>query len=62
VVAALGFSEAYSRGYLTLHWFTDILSGLVYGALSLIAFITAIRLAGRPASKTAADRVPAVLP
>ena len=33
VVAALGFSEAYSRVYLTLHWFTDAVSGLIYGGL-----------------------------
>ena len=26
VVAALAFSEGYSRGYLTLHWFTDAVS------------------------------------
>jgi membrane-associated phospholipid phosphatase len=44
VVAALGFSEAYSRFYLTLHWTTDILSGLVYGGLILAVFIATIRL------------------
>jgi len=41
-VAALAFTEAYSRGYLVLHWFTDIASGLVYGALLLAAFIVAV--------------------
>jgi hypothetical protein len=47
-VAALGFNEAYSRVYLSLHWFTDSLSGLLYGGLLLLAFITAIRVvAGR---------------
>ena len=47
-VAALGFNEAFSRVYLSLHWFTDALSGLLYGGLLLLAFITAIRVvAGR---------------
>jgi membrane-associated phospholipid phosphatase len=55
VVAALGFSEAYSRVYLSLHWFTDSVSGLFYGCLLLAGFIFAVHLvAGRP------NRVPAV--
>ena len=41
-VAALAFTEAYSRGYLALHWSTDIASGLVYGALLLTAFVVAV--------------------
>jgi membrane-associated phospholipid phosphatase len=48
-VAALAFNEAYSRGYKTLHWFTDILSGLFYGTLLLALFIVAIRLVAGPA-------------
>lgn len=55
VVGALGFSEAYSRGYLTLHWFTDILSGLVYGVLILAVFIATIRLVDGPARKVVAE-------
>lgn len=48
-VAALGFNEAYSRVYLSLHWLTDALSGLFYGTLLLAAFIAAIHLvAGGP--------------
>lgn len=43
-VAALGFNEAYSRVYLSLHWFTDALSGLLYGGLLLVVFIIATRL------------------
>ena len=60
VVAALGFSEAYSRGYLTFHWFTDIISGLIYGALTLAVFITTIRLVDGPAPEVVAE-VPSVL-
>ncbi len=55
VVAALGYSEAYSRGYLTLHWFTDIISGLIYGGLILAVFIGAIRLVDGPALKVMAE-------
>jgi membrane-associated phospholipid phosphatase len=43
VVAALGFSEGFSRGYLAAHWFTDILGGLLYGCLLLGLFIVAVR-------------------
>jgi membrane-associated phospholipid phosphatase len=55
VVAALGFSEAYSRGYLTLHWFTDIISGLIYGALLLAVFIATIHLVDGPARRVVAE-------
>jgi membrane-associated phospholipid phosphatase len=49
-VAALSFNEAYSREYLSKHWFSDIVSGLLYGALLLAPFIAAVRLiAGPPA-------------
>jgi hypothetical protein len=64
VVAALGFNEAFSRIYLSLHWTTDALSGLLYGTLLLAAFITAVRLvAGRsslakPAGMVAASAAP----
>lgn len=48
-VAALGFNEAYSRVYLSLHWFTDAVSGLLYGTLLLAIFIIAVHfVAGRP--------------
>jgi hypothetical protein len=48
-VAALGFNEAYSRVYLSLHWCTDALSGLLYGGLLLVIFITAVHfVVGRP--------------
>jgi hypothetical protein len=55
VVAALAFSEAYSSEYLTLHWFTEIVSGLVYGCLVLAAFIVTIRVVDGPARKAVAE-------
>ena len=48
-VAAVGFSEAYSHVYLGIHWFTDILGGLVYGCLLLGVFIAAVRAIAGPA-------------
>ncbi len=56
-VAVLGFNEGYSRGYLGLHWLTDILSGWVYGCLLLAVFIAAVRFAAGPVRLPAA-RVP----
>jgi membrane-associated phospholipid phosphatase len=50
-VAAVAFHEGYSRGYLAVHWFTDILGGWVYGALLLAVFIIAINVAAGPARK-----------
>lgn len=58
VVAALAFSEGYSRAYLTLHWFTDIISGLIYGGLILAAFIATIRLVSRQARQVLPEAVP----
>lgn len=57
VVAALAFNEAYSRGYLAVHWFTDICGGLAYGGLLLYLFITAVRLAAGPAPAPATATV-----
>jgi membrane-associated phospholipid phosphatase len=53
VVYAAAFSEAYSRVYLTLHWFTDAVSGLIYGTLILATFIATIRLVDGPGRKPA---------
>jgi membrane-associated phospholipid phosphatase len=53
-VAALGFNEGYSRGYLGLHWLTDILGGWVYGWLLLAVFIAAVRFAAGPVRPPAA--------
>lgn len=47
-VAALSFNEAYSREYLSKHWFSDIISGLLYGAIMLAPFIAAVRLIAGP--------------
>ncbi|HUZ51856.1 MAG TPA: phosphatase PAP2 family protein [Streptosporangiaceae bacterium] len=55
-VAALAFSQAYSRGYLSQHWFVDILCGLLYGTLLLGPFIAAVRLVAGPAGVQAAPR------
>jgi membrane-associated phospholipid phosphatase len=60
VITALGFSEGYSRGYLTLHWFTDIISGMIYGCLILAVFIAAIRLVVGPARTLGSETVPGI--
>jgi membrane-associated phospholipid phosphatase len=62
VVAALGFSEAYSRVYLTLHWFTDAVSGLIYGGLILAVFVATIRLVDGPARRVVVPPEAAVRP
>jgi hypothetical protein len=49
-VAALAFSQAYCRQYLSQHWFIDIVCGLAYGALLLGPFIAAVRLIAGPAA------------
>jgi membrane-associated phospholipid phosphatase len=59
-IAALGFSEGYSRGYLMLHWFTDIISGMIYGCLILAVFIATIRVVVGPARTPAIETVPGV--
>jgi hypothetical protein len=47
-IAMLAFNEAYSRSYLTLHWFTDAVSGVLYGVLMLLAFTIAVRIVAGP--------------
>ena len=55
-VAALAFNQAYCREYLSQHWFIDIISGLLYGALLLAPFIAAVRLIGGPVGTEAERR------
>jgi membrane-associated phospholipid phosphatase len=56
-VAALSFNVAYCRAYLGKHWFTDIVTGLLYGLVLLVPFLAAVRLtAGPAAGHTAQDR------
>jgi hypothetical protein len=55
-VAALAFSQAYCREYLSQHWFTDIVSGLLYGVMLLVPFIAAVRLVAGPVGVEAARR------
>jgi membrane-associated phospholipid phosphatase len=43
VIAALGFIEAYSRVYLAVHWVSDAVGGLIFGAVLLGIFIVALR-------------------
>jgi len=59
-VAALSFNEAYGREYLSKHWFTDIVSGLFYGAVLLGPFIAAVRLVAGPANVHSAPGRPAL--
>jgi MYXO-CTERM domain-containing protein len=49
-VVALAFNEAYSRAYLTIHWFIDVPSGCVYGVLMLLLMVTGVRLIVGPAT------------
>ena len=71
VIGALAFNMTYCRWYLNKHWATDIMSGLVYGAVMYAPFAVAIRaIAGPPVHKPAgqptdfgsrlADRIQAV--
>ena len=61
-VAAIAFNEAYSRWYLSLHWTTDVLSGLLYGSLLLLLVIGAVRLVLGAADRPAGAPVPARIP
>jgi membrane-associated phospholipid phosphatase len=52
VIAALGFIEAYSRVYLAVHWVSDAVGGLIFGAALLGVFIAALRTATRRSTPT----------
>src|ERR1022692_1475858 len=58
--AALAFNEAYSREDLSQPWFTDIISGLFYGAVLLGPFMAAVRLIAGPAGLNARQGGPAL--
>lgn len=48
VFALAVFTESYSRLYLGKHWISDIVGGLVFGALLLVVFIAAAQLLDVP--------------
>lgn len=58
VVAALGFEEGYSRVYLAVHWFTDVVGGFVYGCLLATVFIIAVAAVAGPARGPSATSAP----
>lgn len=45
-LALLTFAEAYSRLYLSLHWISDILGGLIFGVLIIFSVSLAVRCSG----------------
>lgn len=65
-VVTAGVVEAYTRVYLSKHWFTDAAFGLVFGALLLLTHATAAyaaagrdeRTAGEPATTEPANTQP----
>jgi hypothetical protein len=53
-IGVFAFNMAYCREYLSKHWLTDIVSGLVYGSVMYAPFAVAIRaIAGPPVHKPA---------
>jgi hypothetical protein len=47
----LAFNTVYCRTYLSKHWFTDSVTGLLYGALLYGSFAAAVRLIGGPPAR-----------
>jgi undecaprenyl-diphosphatase len=57
IVGALVYSEMFTRIYLRMHWFTDGISGLLYGCLFLAVFVFAVRIVAGPAEGPAGGAV-----
>jgi membrane-associated phospholipid phosphatase len=55
-VAGLTFNMTYCREYLSKHWFTDIMSGVFYGAVLYTPFAVAIRAIAGPPVRRAVER------
>ena len=56
-VTGLAFHQSYCREYLSKHWTSDIISGLLYGGVLLAPLVVAIRLIAGPARPPAASRL-----
>ncbi len=48
VLALAVYTESYSRLYLGKHWISDIVGGLVFGALLLVVFVAMTKLLDEP--------------
>jgi membrane-associated phospholipid phosphatase len=57
-VTALAFNQVYSRQYLSKHWFTDIISGTLYGAVLLAPFVVAVDSIAAPVRPVERDHGP----
>lgn len=55
-VATAAVVEAYTRVYLSKHWFTDALFGLVFGMLLLVTHVAAVSAAARAPAAVPAPR------
>ena len=52
-MSLLAFNAAYCREYLSKHWFTDIVTGLIYGVVLYVPFAAAIWLIDGPPARPA---------
>jgi membrane-associated phospholipid phosphatase len=58
VLALAVYTESYSRLYLGKHWISDIVGGLVFGALLLLVFIAMTKLLDEPDPGEESDDTP----